>query len=298
VFYRAFLAPNPRADRLKSLARRRDELRAELGAPRRRAALRRPRERGLGLARHIVRRFNLVRGGHAEKAVLRLAQCGWRSRDALAVYLVAKLVLPALFGVAGLLVFQVFHLVTLAPMQGFFAVAALVVAGAYAPEIYLRNQRTKRQQAIQKGLPDALDLLVICAEAGQGLNAALDRVAREMAKSAPPLAEELTLTGIELNLLPERRQALENLAKRTDLAPVRGVVNTLLQSEKYGTPLAQSLRVLAGEFRNERMMRAETKAARLPAILTVPMIIFILPPLFIVLIGPAILRAVDMLGKM
>lgn len=294
VFYRALLSSNRRTDRLKNLARRRDDLRAANNAPRRRG-LGASREQGLGLARTLVRRLNLLRSRQAEKAVLRLAQCGWRSPDALVVYLAAKLLLPGLMGAVGLLAINVFELVSLPPMQGLFAVVAIVVVGAYAPEIFVRNQLIKRRQAIQKALPDALDLLVICAEAGQGLDAALDRVARETAKGSPPLAEELTLTGIELGLLPERRKALENLIKRTDLPSVRGVVNTLLQSEKYGTPLAHSLRILAAEFRNERMMRAEAKAARLPATLTVPMIIFILPPLFIVLVGPAVLRTFDLL---
>jgi len=123
----------------------------------------------------------------------------------------------------------------------------------------------------------------------------LTRVSRELGKSFPDIADEIGLTALELGLLPERRQALENLNRRTDLPGIRGVVNTLLQTEKYGTPLAQSLRVLSAEFRNERMMRAEEKAARLPATMTVPMIIFILPPLFVVLIGPAVVRVIDMM---
>src|SRR5690606_31613991 len=162
---------------------------------------------------------------------------------------------------------------------------------------YVKNATTKRQKALRKQLPDGLDLLVICAEAGLGLDAAFSRVSKEMVKSSPELADEVGLTSIELSFLPERRQALQNLSERTNMPEFRGVVNTLMQTEKYGTPLAQSLRVLSAEFRNERLLRAEEKAARLPAILTVPMIIFILPALFIVLIGPAILRAVDALSS-
>ena len=174
---------------------------------------------------------------------------------------------------------------------------AAVVCGAYAPEFVVHHVTSKRRKLLQKGLPDTLDLLVICAESGQSLDGALARVARELGVSHPELAEELHLTSAELGLLPDRRQALENLNQRTDLPGIRAVVNTLFQSEKYGTPLSQSLRVLATEFRNDRMMRAETKAARLPAILTVPMILFILPPLFIVLIGPAILKALDSFAR-
>ena len=129
------------------------------------------------------------------------------------------------------------------------------------------------------------------------LDTALNRVADEMAVSAPQLSDELALTSVELNFLPERRMALGNLAKRVDLPAIRGVVNTLIQTEKYGTPLAQSLRVLSAEFREQRMLKAEEKAARLPATLTVPMIMFILPTLFIVLVGPAMLGVYDQMSK-
>ncbi len=129
------------------------------------------------------------------------------------------------------------------------------------------------------------------------LDTALNRVADEMAVSAPELSDELALTSVELNFLPERRMALGNLAKRVDLPAIRGVVNTLIQTEKYGTPLAQSLRVLSAEFREQRMLKAEEKAARLPATLTVPMIMFILPTLFIVLVGPAMLGVYDQMSK-
>lgn len=179
------------------------------------------------------------------------------------------------------------------PVKMLLALGA-VVLGAYAPDIFVKNTATKRRKAMQKGVPDALDLLVICAEAGQSLDSAFVRVSREFGPSCPQLAEELSLTSVELGLMPERRMALDNLNKRTDLPAIRALVNALLQTEKYGTPLAQTLRVLAAEYRNERMLKAEAKAARLPAILTVPMIIFILPPLFIVLIGTALLRVMDM----
>jgi tight adherence protein C len=129
------------------------------------------------------------------------------------------------------------------------------------------------------------------------LDAALDRVANEMGGASAALAEELSLTSIELGFLPERRQALINLNRRTNLPSIRGVVNTLVQTEKYGTPLSQSLRVLANEFRDQRLLKAEEKAARLPATLTVPMIVFILPVLFIVLVGPAVIDVMDVLGR-
>jgi tight adherence protein C len=136
-------------------------------------------------------------------------------------------------------------------------------------------------------LPDALDLLVICAEAGLTVDAAFNRVARELGRAYPELGDEFALTAIELSFLTERRQAFENLAYRVNLESVKGVTTTMIQTERYGTPLASALRVLSAEFRHERMMRAEEKAARLPAIMTVPLILFILPTLFIVILGPA-----------
>ena len=147
-------------------------------------------------------------------------------------------------------------------------------------------------------MPDGFDLLVICAEAGLSLDAALERVSRELADASPELADELGLAAVELSFLPDRTKALENLAERVPLPGMRALINTLVQTERYGTPLSQSLRVLSAELRHERMMRAEEKAARLPAILTLPMIVFIMPALFIVLIGPAILQVIDQLAKM
>jgi tight adherence protein C len=142
-------------------------------------------------------------------------------------------------------------------------------------------------------LPDGLDLMVICAEAGLSLDATLVRVSRELGNGSPELAEELSMTAAELTFLPERRLAFDNLNTRTNSDGIRAVVNTLQQTAKFGTPLAQSLRILAAEMRQARMTRAEEKAARLPALLTVPMILFILPCLFIVLLGPAALGIID-----
>jgi tight adherence protein C len=169
----------------------------------------------------------------------------------------------------------------------FMGFAAAVIFGYKAPELYINNIATKRTDAIRKGLPDALDLMVICAEAGLTVDAAFGRVAKELGRAYPELGDEFTLTAIELSFLTERRMAFENLAYRVNLEAVRGVVTTMIQTERYGTPLASALRVLSAEFRNERMMRAEEKAARLPAIMTVPLILFILPVLFIVILGPA-----------
>lgn len=291
LVYRVMLVRDPLGPRLKAMKQRRDVLRADMTAPRRRAQ----RDRGMGMMKKIVDRLNLLRTREATKASDRLLQAGFRSPDALTIYFFLKLALPFAFGAMALLYVYVFKLIDVEDLLRMVICLGAVVIGAYGPEIYLKNVINKRKAMLRKGLPDALDLLVICAEAGQSLDAALTRISRELGSSFPDISEEIGLTALELGLLPERRQALENLNRRTDLPGIRGVVNTLLQTEKYGTPLAQSLRVLSAEFRNDRMMRAEEKAARLPATMTVPMIIFILPPLFVVLIGPAVVRVMDML---
>jgi tight adherence protein C len=287
----ALLVRDPMARRIKSVGMHRDELRQAMLATQGNRARR--RETTVDFMRRVAERLKLLKTRQADAITLRLAQAGFRSKDALVIYLFGKLALPfVLGGVAVVLVYFSGIWAMTAMMKLFVAILAVVV-GAYAPEVFVANTRIKRQQAMQKGLPDALDLLVICTEAGLALDAALNRVARETGPACPELAEELGICAVELGFLPDRRQALENLSKRTDLASIRGVVNTLQQTEKYGTPLSLSLRVLSTEFRNDRMMRAEEKAARLPATLTVPLICFILPSLFIVLLGPAILGSID-----
>jgi tight adherence protein C len=215
-------------------------------------------------------------------------QAGIRSKDLAFVVILARLVLPVVFG--GTMIVGV-YLLDWFPDYGAFKryamVATTVLVFYKAPDLWLKNKVTKRTHAVRKGLPDALDLLVICAEAGLTVDAAFNRVARELGKAYPELGDEFALTSIELGFLTDRRMAFENLAARVNLDAMRGVVTTMIQTEKYGTPLASALRVLSAEFRNERMMRAEEKAARLPAIMTVPLILFILPVLFIVILGPA-----------
>ena len=247
--------------------------------------------------RQAVTRLNLLRSRHASEARGRLARAGFRSQDAMVAYLFAQVSLPCLFGIAALADTHVLHLLPLPPQFGFVPAMAAVLFGFYAPKIYLRNVADKRAKQLQRALPDGLDLMVICAEAGLSLDATLGRVSRELGNTWPELAEELGITAAELTFLPERRTAFENLNTRTDSDGIRGVVNTLTQTAKFGTPLAQSLRVLAAEMREARMTRAEEKAARLPAMLTVPMIIFILPTLFIVLLGPAAINIMDTMGK-
>jgi tight adherence protein C len=292
--WQALLVRDPIVVRAKSLLARRAELMAQyLGHTR-------PRQHQAahGAMTRVVQRFRLLQGQKTSEMRERLAQAGLRSREALVTFLFCKLCLPLTFGMLGLLFFEGMGAYNLSSTNKFIACIVCVLLGAVGPGVWIRNKIAKRQAAVRKGVPDALDLLVICVEAGLSLDAALTRVSRELGRGAPELADEFQLTALELGFLPERRQALENLSKRVTLPSIRAVVSSLLQTEKYGTPLAQSLRVLAAEFRNERMMRAEEKAARLPAILTVPMVVFILPTLFIVLIGPAIIKTIDALTKM
>ncbi len=291
----ALLAGPSVGSRAKRLQARRAQLKAGMMAPRHN---RHRKVSAIGFMRNVTQRFNLLRSKAADKIAARLAQAGLRSKDAVVTYLFLKISLPFVFGGGGFLLFNVLHVGALEPPVSQLVPLAAVVLGAYMPEIYVKNAITKRQQKIQKSLPDALDLLVICAEAGLALDAALTRVAGEMERGGPEIADELGLAAVELGFLPDRRQALDNLVHRCPLPAMRGVVNTLTQTEKYGTPLANSLRVLAAEFRNDRMMKAEEKAARLPAIMTVPMILFILPPLMIVLLGPGILKIIDSLSSM
>ena len=282
----ALVPHDPMASRLRSHQKRREQLRAGLLAgstagDRKRASV--------GLLKRLLDRLQLLRGDEARKTSDQLARAGWRSRDALVIYLGLRLALPFAGAIAAL-----FVLVGLMPqatgMNKLLGVLMAAIVLGFLPVFGLKQAIKRRQTRLRRQLPDGLDLLVICAEAGLSLDAALNRVARELGLSCPDLADELGLTAVELGFLPNRRQALMNLVKRTDLPAIRGVVNTLVQTERYGTPLAHSLRVLSAEFREERMLKAEEKAAKLPATLTVPMILFILPTLFIVLIGPAMIQ--------
>jgi tight adherence protein C len=241
----------------------------------------------------VVIRLDLLRSQHAQAARTMLARAGIRSNEAMVRYLFARLSMPFVFGLGILADASGPHLLPVPEHLRMFAALGGAVLGFYAPGAFLRNRIQKRVHQIQLGLPDALDLLVICAEAGLSLDMALVRVSRELETTWPELSEEFAITAAELTYLPERNAAFDNLNARTNMASIRGVVNTLLQTAKFGTPLAQSLRVLAAEFREARMTRAEEKAARLPAMLTVPMIVFILPTLFIVVLGPAVISILD-----
>ena len=248
--------------------------------------------------RGVVDSLKLLKSDQVEKIQLKLARAGFRSKDALIGYLFCKFCLPFIFGGIAVVVVYGTETFDLQPLQKMLVAIGIVVLGAYGPDLFVKNAGQKRQEKIKRALPDALDLMVICAEAGLSLDATLSRVSRELGPSDPEIADELTVTALELGFLPNRRTALKNLAARSDVSVMRGMANTLMQSEKYGTPLANSLRVMSAESRDERMMKAEEKAARLPAMMTVPMIIFILPPLFVVLLGPAALDIADALKNL
>jgi tight adherence protein C len=291
VWY-GLIQPQTSNRRVKELAARRDALRAGLLVPKRRAE----RNRSDSFMRRVVLKLNLERSNRTEAMTRKLAQAGWRSRDALTRYLFFRLTMPFVIGATAMLLLQVLHIENLSTTYRLGIGILAVVLGWMGPDIFIKNAIDKRTKKLRLGLPDAIDLMVICAEAGLSLDAMLKRVSEEFQKSCPELADELALTSLELGFLPDRRQALLNLSNRSSLPALRAVVNSLIQADRFGTPLAQSLRVLASEFREERMLKAEEKAARLPAMLTVPMIIFILPPLFVVLLGPAVLRTMDALN--
>ncbi len=243
----------------------------------------------------IVDRFNLKKWVGQEEARLKLVQAGYRGQAPYVTYLFFRMVTPvASFMLAVAYVFFVLHLQQPFTIKIGICIAA-AYAGMHAPLMFLKNRIQRRQLSIKRAFPDTLDLLLICVESGMSIEAAFKKVSDEIGSQSVPLAEELTLTMAELSYLPDRRQAYENLAKRTDLDGVKSVCMALQQAERYGTPLAQMLRVMAQENRDMRMSEAEKKAAGLPPKLTVPMILFFLPVLFIVILGPAAIRVMGVM---
>ena len=295
ALYAATTVRDPMARRVKALNDRREQLKAGITAStsKRRAKLN-ARNETTDRMRSFLASLKVLQDEQLKVAQQKLMQAGIRSKDAAVAVIFARMMLPLVLGtVVFVMVYVVDYWPDLSPLKRFGAAAVALLGGYKAPDIYLKNKIQKRSDAIRKGLPDALDLLVICAEAGLTVDAAFARVAKALGRAYPELGDEFMLTSIELGFLTDRRQAFENLANRVDLDAVRGVVTTMIQTEKYGTPLASALRVLSAEFRNERMMRAEEKAARLPAIMTVPLILFILPTLFVVILGPAACSIAD-----
>lgn len=279
--------------RLKAIAERRAELKGEMVAAKRRK--KKGETETLSFMRQVVQQLKLLQQHQVDTLQNKLTQAGFRQKDAIIVFAFAKLVMPFVGLIVGVLFSGIDwgHAFSTDQATGWLILVGAGYLGARLPDLVVSNARSKRHHAIRKALPDALDLMMICAEAGLSLAAALDRVARELGRVSPELAEEFSLASVELGFLPERVMALKHLGERVDIKEIRGFVNVIAQTEKYGTPIAQALRVLSKEYRMERMLRAEQKAARLPAMMTVPMIVFILPTLFIVVMAPAVIGIMD-----
>jgi tight adherence protein C len=245
------------------------------------------------VAKNLVDQVYKPKEEQLSELATKLSRAGIRDRGAVYRHMFFKLLWTFLAPVATFLLIFFLLKPEWSASTSLMVVGASAVVGLMLPDIMLNHRTQKRMLPIKRAFPDALDMMVVCAESGLSIDAAIKRVSQEMHSGAPELAEELSLTGVELGFFEDRREALNGLAKRVNLPTVRAFVNTMIQTEKYGTPVAQSLRVLSAEFRQERMMEAEAKASQLPAKLTVPLILCILPPLMIVLIGPAILQAMD-----
>jgi tight adherence protein C len=288
VFWAACLAITyepPIEARLRALRTRRMKSRSEQS----RVAKPTTKQTSLGVMRLLADRMNLLRGAAADQTTRKLRQAGFHSRDASVVYIFVKLAMPLATGFLVMLltstVIEVSEDMILPVWMG------AVILGFFMPELYIKNVTQKRREILNHVLPEGLDLLTICVEAGLSIDAAFRRVAKEMRGSMAELATEFEMTAIELTYLPDRQQALENMAERSDSPAVAALVNALRQTEKYGTPLANSLRVLSQEFRQTRASKAEEKGARMPALMTVPLMVFILPTLIAVLLAPAVMSA-------
>lgn len=291
------LSSNGLESRLKSVANRREELR------------RRSREsmtqKGGGTLRHaddgmyknVVERLQLSKLLEDPKVVDKLAQAGFRGPKPVSTFYFFRFLMPFVFAVLAAFYLYVINGFGLLPMQKMAAVFAFLTFGYYAPNLYIQNVAQKRRESIVAAFPDALDLMLICVESGMSIEAAIAKVAAEVGTASIELAEELSLLTAELSYLPERRLAYEGLAKRTNHPGIRSVVTAMIQAERYGTPLGTALRVMAKENRDLRLSAAEKKAAALPAKLTVPMILFFLPVLFIVIMGPAAMNIMDAIAR-
>jgi tight adherence protein C len=248
---------------------------------------------GRDYMKNVVERFSLEKAFADENTVDALARAGYRGPAAMTTYLFARFVTPfALFAIS----FAYLALTVMKDnpiyMSALYALF-LGLVGAYLPTLLLSNQTQKRQQSIKRAWPDALDLMLLCVESGMSIEHAFKRVSKEIGLQSVALAEELTLTTAELSFLEDRTRAYDNLGRRTGLDNVKSVMQALIQAERYGTSVGTSLRVMAEEGRETRMMEAEKKAAALPPKLTVPLILFFLPVLFIVIISPAIIKVMQ-----
>ena len=289
-----FLIKDRAEERMRSVAEHRDKLRAAQreSFARKGATLRAASAQGA--LKGLVENLKLLEAFDAEEARKQLMMAGYRGQRPVFIFMAARIGMPFVAAFACGIYVYVLKGIELDSFGKLCAVIMAFFAGFYIPNVHIKNAVSKRQQKIQLAWPDALDLLLICVEAGMSIEVALQKVGQEVSGTSPELAEELGLTVAELSYLQERRLAYVNLAERTGLDGVKGVTTALIQSEKYGTPLGQSLRVMAQENREHRMQEAERKAAALPPKLTVPMIGFFLPVLFAVILGPAIMSVMGL----
>ncbi|MEZ5828395.1 MAG: type II secretion system F family protein [Hyphomicrobiales bacterium] len=283
--------------RMKYVASERDRLRAEriaaLADEQRQAKLRREPK---SFMKQVVEQLNLRKALETEGTRERLKMAGFRGQAPVVAFLFFRAILPVVGFVIAFFYLFFINDYGLAPIVRIGLSIGGAYLGFYFPNIFISNLIQRRQKSIKRVFPDALDLLLICVQAGMSVEAAMNKVAAEIGSRSIELAEEFSLTTAELSYLQERRQAYENLGRRTGLGIVRAVGTSLIQAERYGTAIAQALRVLAKESRDMRMAEAEKKAAALPPKLTVPMIVFFLPVLFVVILGPAVIQFLAVRG--
>lgn len=274
--------------RMKVMALERDKMRAQrmtdLKADAAGGSL---RTASKGVISQIVDQLNLRKMFESEDLSNLMKMAGFRGQRPQVIFFFFKLATPILVFIGALFYMFIVSASEMIPLGKLAIAIGAGYVGLHLPTVFLRNLIQKRQESIGKAFPDALDLLLICVQAGMSIEAAFGKVSREIVAQSLELGEELTLTTAELSYLPERRQAYENLGKRTGLPSIKATVTAMIQAERYGTPVGSALRVMAKENRDMRMMEAEKKAAALPPKLTVPMIVFFLPVLFIIILGPA-----------
>lgn len=247
-------------------------------------------ESTIKLMRNTIERFRMQDMVENTELRMKLARAGFRGQKAPITFLFFRIVAPILMGLGCILYFGVFYAGEFDPKRHTMIAGMITFGGFALPNIVLKNMTQKREIKLHRAFPDALDLTVICVESGMSIEKAFHKVADEIAQQGPELAGEIALTNAELSYMGDRGQAYENFAKRTGMQQIKALTSALIQAERYGTPIASALRVLSEESRDERMSMAERKAAALPAKLTVPMIVFFLPVLFIVIIGPAAIQ--------
>ncbi len=289
------LEPDTLSKRMKSVAVERERIRArerdrQKNNPGKGSLRTEPKEFML----NIVQSFSLSKWLGTEKAKEQLAMAGFRGQQAEIAFLFFRLVVPIAFLVLAIIYIFVILDLDYPVMTKVAGCITMAYLGIKAPEIYLKNVTTKRRKSLNRAFPDTLDLMLICVESGMSIEHAFRKVSGEIGVQSVPMAEELGLTTAELSYLPDRRIAYENLSARTGLESMRSIVTVLIQAERYGTPLGAALRVLSQESRDTRMTEAEKKAASLPPKLTVPMVLFFLPVLFIIIGTPAVIQIMSL----